>query len=115
MTKRIMLSRANQFEIGDEIRKRCRKDAGGYAVYDEGWDDARIFEMYSIKFPVSMVNIKNLRRELIGDIRSVTRADTVSKLEEEVAMLRRRLFVLEQWATHRLKDAFKPEVVMPTK
>lgn len=109
-TKTVLL-RKQIFAVGDMIRKYCKLDEHGFAVYDDGWDDARILQCFISEFPITITNVLRLRRDLVGDMRRGSKSDTV----EDIAMLRRRLFLLEQWATKRKHDAYKPEVVMPTK
>lgn len=108
---KIFLTRKQLFEVGDMIRQHCKTNEYGFAVYDDGWDDSQILQSFLTKFPIKMTNVANLRQDIVGDLRKVNKSD----VHEEIAMLRRRLFLLEQWATKRKHDAFKPEVVMPTK
>ena len=71
MTKS-MLSRPDLFWLGDLMRKHCAS-VNGFAVYEEGWSDERLLkELIDAGRLGSINNVRNLRLDLIGDIKKVS-------------------------------------------
>lgn len=83
------------FALGDYLRQVCRQ-VNGFAVYDPGFDDAKIAE----KMCCTVHNVAGLRKNLIGDMAGKQPALTPLNLL-------RRIEALEAWAAGRKFDRFE--------
>jgi len=115
------LSRQEIFAVGKEIEKVC-KLVGGYAVYDEGWNDGAVHatcvQKHGIRVPVQ--SVANLRQEIVGNLTPNTadarEAHRLKRIEDRLALLEQRertILALEDilsrmadWAASRPKDPF---------
>jgi len=102
MQKRI-LSKKEIYEAGKFLETICRLDGNGFAAYDEDWSDQKVAD----KFGVSLVNIQDLRRQIIGHSRSkglggtpqiFQLQDKINKLDGEIGHKTVRIMELERKA-----------------
>ena len=77
--------------LGERLKAVCQK-IDGFAVYETGWDDARI----AAELSVTITNVRGLREKIIGLVRPA-RPGTIEK----------RLEALETWAAARPVAPFK--------
>ncbi|HLG49327.1 MAG TPA: hypothetical protein VKY24_23990 [Reyranella sp.] len=107
MTKSVMDYTAI-VEAGALIKAHCRKDASGFAVYEDGWSDERVQQELGAN-AASVANIVGLRRKLIGNTRRTTTATDaaqekrIEELEGRVAELETAMSGTMQWLQRRFQ------------
>jgi len=106
MTKSVMDYTAI-VEAGALIKAHCGKDAAGYAVWEDGWNEERVQQ--ELKGRASVANLVGLRRKLIGNTaRKSNAADAalekrVDDLEARVAELENTVLSAMQWLQRRFQ------------
>lgn len=92
------LSFSKRVEVYERLKSICKKD-GGYAVYDPGWNDARVARLLGC----SDSNIRSIREEMFGPLHRGSSSDEViiellarlDGLETTVSKLEGRIVGLE--------------------
>ena len=82
---RSMLKQSQVIELYGLLKQRCSA-VDGFAVYEGGWDDARLAK----EFGCTVANVANLRVSMIGRFRprvDVSAAGRIDALEQAVAAL----------------------------
>lgn len=108
MTRKIRINGPDTVAVGILLNQHVRKLEGGFAVYEDGWDDARVVTTVTTEKPDAAVTVSNvayLRREMFGNFpgraggsHSSTQAleGRVRELEGELGALRKGILSLEQ-------------------
>lgn len=86
------LSAKEHFEVSVTLHKHC-KSVDGYAVYDEGWNDARIAKELDVTVP----NVGYVRRNVFGNFKQLPRLAVRSYASK--ATLEQRIADLEDTVT----------------
>jgi deoxyribose-phosphate aldolase len=101
MHKKI-LSKKEVFEAGKFVETICRLDGDGFAAYDDGWSDQKVAD----KFGVTLTNIQDLRRQIIGNARfkgsgGIPKTD---QLSNAVGLLEARIVSMDERLSNILLD-----------
>lgn len=91
------LDRFDSYKLAKIMDPVCAKDKDGFAVYAEGWDDARCaLELQAaVGHPISLYAVAEFRRAIFGNFRrvppvkpSVSKDDIIAELQAQIAELR---------------------------
>ena len=92
-----MLNYSKVVGMADHLRKHCAC-VGGFAVYEEGWNDEIVLSKFS--GDCNIVSVKGLREKLIGPLSKKERDNSLAGLNKRVA-------ALEEWAAERPVKPFE--------
>jgi len=102
MAKRHVLQQAEMVRLADILRAHCTK-VDDFAAYETGWNDERIAKAHG---GASVVNVANLRYNLIGSLPKPSAPPSPEKLQDRIAELEARIARLEVWANKRPVERF---------
>lgn len=91
-------------KLVDKIRQHCI-NIDGFAVYEDGWSDEKIFEAMKDEFTLTIHNVAGARRMAVGRFKKT--APDIEVKAGSVADLRQRIEALEKWAAARPVEPFR--------